>query len=362
MTDHLVPKIRFSLPNGGLPEVISPYLKNLIDQTGGANGPIGRQFVARPELELSQYNTQHTDPLSEDINEVAPGLVYKHKAIFDDNGHVYPGRALFTITRNCASYCRYCTRGREVGIAPNTDSGGTGALSHVPTLSKKQIDDSLNYIENEAGLNEVILSGGDPLTVNINILSYICDKLGNLQKSGKLSIVRIGTRAPIQNPLLVTHQHIEAFRLIKNPRFMVHINHPLELTPQSLSALNQLRTKANGIVMSQSVLLKGVNDNLEILSDLFNKLAEEGIIPYYIYQNDEVPWAKHFTVPINEAIELWQKLRPRLSGVAATARFVIDIADGYGKIPLPEGGAWTTNWEKGLTDFNGNHFELPSYK
>ncbi|MDP3724155.1 MAG: hypothetical protein Q8R11_00820, partial [bacterium] len=123
------------LPHGGLPEVFSPYLANLIIQTGGSDGPIGRQFVAQPELERSHGAAVLSDPLLEDMHEVAPGLVYKYRAGIDKDGHAYHGRALFTITRTCAAYCRFCTRGREVGIPASIESSLSGALSHVPHLS-----------------------------------------------------------------------------------------------------------------------------------------------------------------------------------------------------------------------------------
>ena len=131
---------------------------------------------------------------------------------------------------------------------------------------------------------------------------------------------------------------------------MVHINHPAELTKQAIEVLNNFRKISGAVVMSQTVLLKGVNDNVQTLNNLFVKMAEEGIRPYYIYQNDPVYWAKHFTVPVKRAIKLWGRLRPRLSGIAATARFVIDTPYGFGKIPIPEGNAWKVDY-KNFWDF-----------
>jgi lysine 2,3-aminomutase len=359
MVEKLTPRgTDVMLPHGGLPEVLPAYLQKLITDTGGPLGPIGLQFVARPDLELSQYSYNESDPLLEDFNEVAPGVVYKYRAGKDDEGNSYYGRALFTITRNCAAYCRYCTRGREVGIPANQQGELSGALSHTAHLSRPQIDEALSFIKNEPGLNEVILSGGDPLTVRPEVLAYVCGRLGEMQKEGKLSIVRIGTRVPIHNPSMVKEGHYEAFKLLRNPRFMIHANHPLELTPEALNVLQKFRKDCGGVVMSQTVLLKGVNDNVEVLQGLFTKWAEEGFIPYYVFQNDAVSWAKHFTVPIKEAIDLWQKLRPRLSGVAATARFVIDVEGGYGKVAVPEAGAWNIVYSDGFKDFKGTRFGL----
>ena len=349
------------LPHGGLPEIFPPYLSDLIQRTGGPDGPIGRQFVARPQLEARYAKVGMKDPLMEDHHEVAPGLVYKYTSNAGSKTKkpfAHYGRALWTITRHCAAYCRFCTRGREVGIPAGYKGVSDAALAHTPHLLMDQIEETLAFIEKEAGLNEIILSGGDPLTVHPKILHYVLGKLGELQRVGKLSIVRIGTRVPVHNPLIVRDEHIEAAKQIRNLRLMVHINHPLELTAQTLGVLERFRKECGAVVMSQSVLLKGVNDNAETLYELFSKLAEEGIIPYYIYQCDPVYWASHFTVPIKRAINIWKVLRPKLSGVAATARFVIDVPQGYGKIPVPEGDAWEVNYLKGYRDFQGKQFTL----
>jgi lysine 2,3-aminomutase len=344
------------LEHGGLPEVLPPYLIELIESTGGPDGPIGIQFVARPDLETAGYEDA-SDPLLEEEHEVAPGLIYKYEGGEDEYGK-YPGRVLFTVTRNCAAYCRYCTRGREVGIPANLEGPLSGALSHTPHLSKEQIDQSLDYIRQVPEITEVILSGGDPLTIRPDVLKYVLGNLGEMQRSGKLGVVRIGTRVPIHNPRMLKDHHFEALGLLKNPRLMVHINHKWELTDESLAALNRFRSQSGAIVMSQSVLLRGVNDHPQVLRELFTKVADEGFIPYYIYQNDEVSWAKHFTVPLEEAFQIWQHVRNRLSGVAATARFVIDTPDGYGKIPLPEGGAWNVDIKQGYDDFRGKHHHV----
>lgn len=311
---------KVSLPHGGLPEVISPYLLGLINKTGGINGPLGRQFIAQPGKEKKYYQKGTIDPLIEDQYEVAPGLIYK-----------YNGRVLWIVTRFCSSYCRFCTRGREVGIPK-------------PPLIDKEIGQVFTYLGKHPEINEVILSGGDPLIAPRDYLSKIINGLVKLQKKGPLEIIRIGTRLPITNPLLVKNWHYQLLAKIKNPYLMVHINHPAELTIQTLGVLNGFRKKSGALILSQTVLLKGVNDSAKTLSQLFNKMVKEGIRPYYLYQNDPVYWAKHFTVPIKRAIRLWQQLRPRLSGLAATARFVIDTPFGFGKIPIPEGNAWKVDY------------------
>lgn len=350
------------LPHGGLPEVFPPYLSDLITKTGGPTGPIGLQFVSRPNLERKYFAAGLKDPLMEDHHEVAPGLVYKYRANAKKRGknrkNEFYGRALWTVTRQCAAYCRFCTRGREVGISAGKTGVSNAALSHTPQLLMDQIEKTLEFIEKQKGLNEIILSGGDPLTINPKTLHYILGRLGNLQRKGKLSIVRLGTRVPVHNPLIPRDEHFAAIAQLRNPRIMVHINHPYELTPQTLGVLERFRKECLAVVMSQSVLLTGVNDNVATLYQLFSKLAENGVVPYYVFQNDAVYWAQHFTVPIRRAIKMWQELRPMLSGVAATARFVIDVANGYGKIAVPEGDGWVVDYDKGFRDFLGHKFTL----
>lgn len=321
------------LPHGGLPEVIAPYMIELITETGGPAGPIGRQFVAQPEEEKKFYKEGITDPLSEDEHEVAPGLVYK-----------YPRRVLWTVTRFCGSYCRFCTRGREVGLAPNAECEAKAAIAQAPFLTDKEIARVFKFLKTHKEINEVLVSGGDPLIAPKRYLYKIFKGLANLQKEGRIDVVRLGTRLPVSNPRAIQDWHYKVLAKVKNPYLMVHINHPAELSDEVLKVLYNFRKKSLATVMSQSVLLKGVNDDVETLYELFTKMIKEGIRPYYVYQNDPVYWAQHLTVPIKRAIKIWGELRPKLSGLAATARFVIDTPFGFGKIPLPEGNAWKVDY------------------
>lgn len=348
------------LPHGGLPEVIPNYLQKLIAETGGAKGPLGLQFSAQPDLEKLNFKGEATDSLDEDEYETesAPGLVYKYKDQTDEYGMIHPGRALWTITRNCAAYCRFCTRGREVGIPAGIDGLGKSALAHTPHLSDEQIEQTLEFIRNQKNLNEIILSGGDPLTIKPEKLNYVLGKLREMQDNGKLDIVRIGTRVPIHNPIALRDEHFEAISKLYKPYMMIHINHPAEVTKEALFVLDRFRRQCDATVMSQTVLLKGVNDSVQTLATLFNKLAKEGIRPYYVYQNDPVYWAKHLTVPIEETRKIVEELRPKLSGVAATVRFVIDTPGGSGKIAIPEGNAFEVDYSKGYRDYKGNKFEF----
>lgn len=348
------------LPHGGLPEIFSVYLQKLIDENGGPMGPIGLQFVAQPEKEKRYFTKEGMDPLNEDHHEEAPGLVYKYRGKKDKNGEIRTyGRALWTITRFCASYCRFCTRGREVGYMGSGQLNKNAALAGKAYLSDEDLDKVEAYLDAHSEINEIILSGGDPLTTPEAYLTKVLKRLANRQQQGKLDIVRIGSRFPIHNPIGLKDWHYKAVAMLKNPYLMVHINHPAELTPLALGVLERFRRESLVTAMSQTVLLKGVNDNEQTLYTLFQTLAKEGIRPYYVYQNDDVCWAKHFTVPMKRAIEMWGKLRPRLSGVAATARFVIDVPKGYGKISLPEGDAWAVDYQQGYKDFKKKKF--PTY-
>lgn len=343
-----------TLPHGGLPEVVSSHLIELIKKTGGKDGPIGRQFIARPSLEKKHYDKSLLDPLNEDAHEVAPGLIYKYKGIIDSAGKVVQHRrALFTITRFCASFCRFCTRGREVGLPSSYKPETFGTISQKTLLSDEDIKKVLTYLKKHREINEVILSGGDPLTTPSTYLAKIIEGLVSLQNKGDIDIIRIATRLPIHNPNAINNMHYQLIGKIKNPYLLLHINHPAELTPKTLHVIYEFRKKSLATVLSQTVLLKGVNDSVETLQTLFEIMAKEGIRPYYLHQNDTVYWAKHFTVPIKKAIKIWQELRPRLSGVAATAKFVIDCPNGVGKIAIPEGNAWDVNYSY-YYDFNKN--------
>jgi len=341
---HASRGLKAMLPHGGLPEIISPYMVDLISKNGGVDGPLGKQFVAQPAKEKRLAKTNNLDPLSEDEHEVAPGLIYKYEGKLKKGKVITYGRVLWTVTRFCATYCRFCTRGREIGIPAGSCGKTKGTIANNAFLTGEQINEVFKFIKEHKEINEIILSGGDPLVAPKDYLIKIITGLSKLQEQGYLDVVRIGSRLPIVNPTAIQEWHYELLGKIKNLNLMVHINHPSELTQQSVDVLYNFRKKSLATVFSQTVLLKGVNDNVETLYQLFIKMVKEGIRPYYMYQNDPVYWANHFTVPFKRAVAIWEKLRPRLSGIAATARFVIDTPHGYGKIPVPEGSAWKVNY------------------
>ncbi len=341
----------YSLKHGALPEMISPYMKRLIAETGGEDGPIGRQFIARPESESAFESTASFDPLIEEQHEVAPGVIYKYQGkLGRENTVEYYGRILWTISRYCATYCRFCFRGRMVGLPAGHSRPEGETLLQKPYLSDADIDQVIDFLKNHPEINEVILSGGDPLIVPQNYLKKIISGLTELQSNNHLDIIRIHTRAPVTNPESIKAWHLETLQRITTPYIVLHINHPAEITGEVVSILTRLRTECGATLLAQSVLLRGVNDDITVLQDLFNRMVKVGIRPYYLHYNDPVYWAKHFTVPVQEAIAIWRKLRPRLSGLAASAKFVIDTPYGYGKVPFPE-GQWNTELTSFL-DFN----------
>ncbi len=332
---------KVALPHGGLPEIISPYMRELIQNTGGVNGPIGLQFVAQPvEEQTNKKDDKIFDPQEEYLHEVAPGMIYKYQGALDKKGNViYSGRVLWTVSRFCATYCRFCFRGRMVGVP-----------SKQPYLTDENIETCIAYIRSHKEINEVILSGGDPLVSSTEYLKKILSQLVIIKKEGSLDFIRIHTRAPITNPYLLRPEHYELFTSIPHLYIVLHINHPLELTKEVKEVIDKLQ-KAGVHLLSQSVLLKGVNDSVETLSELFTELVKIGVHPYYLHYNDPVYWAEHFTVPMDQAIKLWQQLRPRLSGIVDTAKFVIDTPFGHGKVSVPEAG-WDINYGH-FTDFKG---------
>lgn len=322
-----------SISSGTLREVIPVYLLQEIAATGGADGPIGRQFIARVQ-EQAKHDRGLDDTLEEERFKVAPGVTYKYRAHTDEKeGRFIPGRALLTFTYDCAAYCRFCTRGRAVG-------------GEVHTMPIEEVKAGLDWIEDHPEVNEVILSGGDPLMMKPEVLSYVMDRLQALQRKGQLHIIRIGTRLPIHNPRGLSERHYTEVRKISNLQLMVHINHPHELTTESVTALNRFRAaevdeETGGLtggatLNSQTVLLRGVNDDVGVLRVLQYKLRHFGIVPYYIFQDDGPDWSRStFTVPEEEAATLLSQVHGDTISGMLSARAVWDTPER--KIYMPEG-------------------------
>jgi lysine 2,3-aminomutase len=282
---------------------ITPYFASLIDPHD-PHCPIRRQVIPLGR-ELQAFEGMQADSLAEDQHSPVPGLV-----------HRYPDRVLMLVTTHCASYCRYCTRSRMVG-------------DFQTTFKKAEIELQLDYLRRTPQVRDVLLSGGDPLTLSPIMLDYI---LSGLRSIDHIEIVRIGTRVPVFLPQRITDDLCQTLRQYHPLWLNVHINHPKEITPELSQALAKLADA--GIPLgNQSVLLAGINDSLEIQRDLVHKLVRNRVRPYYLYQCDLVKGAGHFRTSVAKGIEIIEGLRGHTSGYAIPT-YVVDAPGGGGKIPV----------------------------
>ena len=281
----------------------SKYIENLV----ASEPAIARQFVW-DDQELIALDHEAADPLLEDEHMAVRGLVHK-----------YPNRALLLLTAQCATYCRFCTRKRMV--------------SHVERgrIRKPDVDEWKRYLAEHPEIRDAILSGGDPLFVSTELFSYVIDTLSSVES---LKVVRIGTRVPVTDPLLVTDEKIQILKRLRKTLYIgLNFEHPAEITPEVRDAVEKLKT-TGGQLYSQSVFLKGVNDDYDTLYELFTTLYEMGIRPYYIYRCDPVEGVSHFRADFEKEREIMTRLRSTLSGLACPT-YVIDTPFGSGKIPVP---------------------------
>ncbi len=301
---------------------INPYYLGLIKAKGDA---LYRQVV--PDIRELNDPDGRPDPLAEDQDSPAPGVV-----------HRYPDRALLLVSRECASFCRFCTRKRMVA------DGGTS--------DPQDLERGLDYIRRHAEIRDVIVSGGDPLLLADARLDAI---LKGLRSIPHVEIIRIGSRVPCFLPQRVTRRLV---RILKqyHPLFMnVHFNHPDEITPASRRALARLADA--GIPLgSQTVLLKGVNDDPDVMKRLMQKLLECRVRPYYIFQADMIAGTAHLRTRVEKGLEIVKALRGWTSGLAAP-HFVIDCPGGGGKVPLqPEYVESLSDREVVLRNYEGRRF------
>jgi lysine 2,3-aminomutase len=266
--------------------------------------PIRRQVIPTGQ-ELVPFASQMEDSLAEDVHSPVPGLV-----------HRYPDRVLMLVTTQCASYCRYCTRSRIVG-----DAGAQ--------FSRRDYDAQIRYIAGNPEVRDVLLSGGDPLTLPAAVLE---DLLRRVTAIPHVEVVRIGTRVPCFLPQRITPNLVEMLRRYHPLWMNVHFNHPKEITPEAEVALARLADA--GIPLGcQSVLLAGVNDCPNVFKELVHKLVRNRVRPYYIYQCDLVQGAGHFRTPVAVGMEIIESLRGHTSGFAVPT-YVIDAPRGGGKVPI----------------------------
>ena len=298
---------------------ISPAMIDLIKSPGD---PIWQQYV--PTLQELDVRDGLVDSLEEDANSPVPNIT-----------HRYPDRALFLVSPVCASYCRFCTRRRKVGDPQK--------------IPMSQLESAFRYLEEHHEIRDVIMSGGDPLLLSDRRIDDICKRLRAIPH---LEVLRIGSRIPCHLPERITPELCAILKQYHPLYINTHFNHPDELTPAAVTALGMLADA--GIPLGcQTVLLKGVNDDAEVMKELMQRLLVARVRPYYIYMCDQVAGAEHFRTTVQKGLEIIKALRGWTSGLAVP-HFVIDAPGGGGKIPLlPEYVVKVTDTEIVLRNYAG---------
>ncbi len=316
---------------GSLPVGITPYYASLMSRDDPSEAlrrthiPVGDEYLKTPG--------EADDPLGEDHDAAVPGLV-----------HRYPDRVLFLSTGFCSTYCRYCTRSRMVG-----EAGGDY------NFSKSQWDEALAYIEAHTEIRDVLISGGDPLTLADDRLDYL---LGRLRAIKHVEFVRLGSKVPTVLPMRVTKSLTQILKKYHPLWMSIHFTHPSELTREVTESTSRLAD--TGIPLgSQTVLLKGINDNVETMRQLYHGLLMRRVRPYYLYQCDPITGSSHFRTPVSKGIEIIEGLRGHTTGYAVP-QFVIDAPGGGGKIPLlPEYLVGRDGDDVLLRNFEGGIYRYP---
>ena len=296
-----------------------------IREVGDANW---NQFI--PTVQELEIVDGVIDSLDEDGDSPVPNIT-----------HRYPDRALFLVSPVCASYCRFCTRRRKVGDPEK--------------ISLKEYESAFQYLAAHPEIRDVILSGGDPMMLSDSRLEYILQRLRAIPH---IEIIRLGSRITSHLPERVTPEFCEMVQKY-HPIFMnTHFNHPSELTPASVAALDRL-SRAGVSLGCQTVLLKWVNDDPKVMMKLMHELLKARVRPYYIYMADQVAGGEHFRTTVQKGLEIMQALRGWTSGLAVP-QFVIDAPGGGGKVPLlPEYVEEITDDEVVFRNYEGKRF---SYK
>ena len=282
---------------------ITPGIAALVTQA--ADDPIARQFV--PDLrELVTWPEEHADPIGDEAHAPVPGIV-----------HRYPDRALIKMVHACPVYCRFCFRREMVG------PGGKA-------LTGEAFERAMAYLADQPSIWEVVITGGDPFMLSARRVEALMRALGGM---AHVKIVRWHTRVPVVDPARVSPALVRALRIGGKATYVaVHANHPREFGDQARSAIARLADAGIALV-SQSVLLKGVNDDAATLAALMRAFVENRVQPYYLHHPDLAPGTSHFRVSIAEGQALMRQLRGHLSGLAQPT-YVLDIPGGHGKVPI----------------------------
>ncbi len=330
------------------PALLNKYAVRLTDTLKGTikgdltNDPVARQYIPQNQ-ELKILTEERLDPIGDEAHSPVKGIV-----------HRYPDRVLLTPANACAVYCRYCFRREKVGKRGEN-------LPDI--LNEQDLTTAIKYIASRPEIWEVILTGGDPLILAPRQMQAIMERLSVIPH---VKIIRFHTRVPIADPMRITPALIKALTIntnqsVSNDKALymaLHINHAQELGADTRAAIKSLH-KAGITLLSQSVLLKGVNDNAETLAALYRELTALNVKPYYLHHPDLAPGTSHFRLSIEEGQQILSALQGRLSGLCQPT-YMLDIPGGYGKIPLTPGrlqshqdGTYT------LTDYKGSQHAYP---
>lgn len=311
---------------------ITPYYASLMDPED-PRCPVRMQAVPTiDELRVLPYELE--DPLAEDRDSPTGSIV-----------HRYPDRVLFLVTRMCSMYCRHCTRRRTVG-------------EEDFAITNEEIDAAVDYIRKNEAIRDVLISGGDPLTMSDERLEKIISKLRQI---GHVEIIRIGTRVPVVLPMRITPKLLAMLKKYHPIWINTHFNHPKEITPASVKACADI-VDAGIPLGNQSVLLRGINDDAETMKELLLKLVKMRVRPYYLYQCDLSRGLGHFRTEVEKGIEIIKSLTGNISGFAVP-KFVIDAPLGGGKIPInPEYVISTSADEIVMRNYKGEVYTYPNVK
>jgi len=288
-----------------LPLSITPYYASLLSPTYNKDQAL-RKAVVPVSDEYIHSPGEEEDPLGEDHDSPVAGLV-----------HRYPDRVLFLVTNFCSVNCRYCTRSRMIG------------QNEKYPFNMRQWEEALAYIRKHVEVRDVLLSGGDPLTLDDEKLEWL---LQSLRAIDHVEIVRIGTKVPMVLPMRITKSLCQMLKKYHPLWMSIHATHPDELTIEAETALGRLADA--GIPLgSQTVLLAGINDSIDTMRRLFHALLKARVRPYYLYQCDPIKGSRHFRTKVTKGLQIIRGLRGFTSGYAIP-HFVIDAPNGGGKIPL----------------------------
>jgi lysine 2,3-aminomutase len=284
---------------------VTPDVAALID-TSDPDDPIARQYIPSAN-ELVTQAGEDADPIGDRAHSPVSGIV-----------HRYPDRVLFKLVHVCAVYCRFCFRREMVGPGKDT------------ALSNDAYAEALDYIRSHTEIWEVILTGGDPLMLSARRLKEI---MGDLAEIDHVKVIRIHTRVPVADPSRVSDDTVAALKVSGAATWVaLHVNHPRELTAEARAACARM-VDAGIPMVSQSVLLRGVNDNAATLEALMRGCVECRIKPYYLHHGDLAPGTAHLRTTLEEGQQLMQRLRGRVSGLCQP-EYVLDIPGGHGKAPV----------------------------